>query len=197
MSTRARAIAFGVVALACAGSVTAVWRYQAIASTASRQSRAARLPPVAQSPLDEVPSAAPAPRDPMEAAVPSPALSNRSSGTGDDEEALMRLLRSVRDDDPSLAIELAREGNERFPGTADAAERASILVHALAEQGRASEARGLAEDMVNRYPDSAWVREVERFTGAHRHRNVRVGPDGELRYVRTEEPGSSARPEPR
>jgi hypothetical protein len=44
------------------------------------------------------------------------------------------------------------------------------------------EARGEAEKMVNAYPDSAWVREVERFTGAHRHRNVRVNDAGVLEY---------------
>jgi hypothetical protein len=99
------------------------------------------------------------------------------------EEELMRLLRSSQGNDPALAIELAREGNRRFGGSPDAPERASILIHALAEEGLASEARGEAEDMVNRYPDSAWVREVEHFTGARRHRNIQVRPDGELRYV--------------
>jgi hypothetical protein len=34
--------------------------------------------------------------------------------------------------------------------------------------------------MVNRYPESAWVAEVEQFTGAHRHRNLRMGDDGGL-----------------
>jgi len=57
-----------------------------------------------------------------------------------------------------------------------------VLIHALAAQGLASAARGEAEDMVNRYPDSAWVREVEQFTGAHRRRNVRVDEQGRLRY---------------
>ena len=92
------------------------------------------------------------------------------------------MLRSAQGNDPQLAAELAREGNRRFPDSADAPERASILVHALAEQGLSSEARGAAEDMVNRQPDSHWVREVERFTGAHRHRNVRVDAEGKLHY---------------
>jgi hypothetical protein len=95
----------------------------------------------------------------------------------------MRLLRSSRANDPALAVELVRDGNRRFPGSPDAPERASILIHALAEQGLSSEARGEAEDMVNRYPDSAWVHEVERFTGARRHRNIQVGPNGEVHYV--------------
>jgi hypothetical protein len=99
-----------------------------------------------------------------------------------DEPELMRLLRSARGNDPALAVELAREGNRRFPTSPDAPERASILIHALSEEGRTSEARGEAEDMVNRYPDSTWVQEIERFTGAHRHRNVRVNAEGKLEF---------------
>lgn len=91
-------------------------------------------------------------------------------------------LRRFKDTDPQFAIERAREGNQRFPNSADAPERTSILIHALAAAGENSAARGEAEDMVNRYPDSAWVREVERFTGAHRHRNVYVAANGQLAY---------------
>lgn len=98
------------------------------------------------------------------------------------EGALMAELRAFKDSDPEFAIERAREGNQRFPGSPDAAERSSILIHALANAGKASEARGEAEDMVNKYPDSEWVREIERFTGAHRHRNVHVDSNGQLAF---------------
>ena len=129
----------------------------------------------------EMAGAGPAPSAPV--AAPS----NSSSGAVA-EGALMSLLRSARDHDPALAIALAREGNRRFPGSADAPERASILIHALAKQGFSSEARGEAEEMVNRYPDSAWVHEIEQFTGARRHRNIRVGSNGELHYVESAPP---------
>ena len=118
----------------------------------------------------------PAPSAPVAAAsapTPNPTMS---------ESALMAELRTFKDSDPQFAIERAREGNQRFPDSADAPERSSILIHALANAGQASEARGEAEDMVNRYPDSEWVREVERFTGAHRHRSVRVDANGQLAY---------------
>jgi hypothetical protein len=141
-------------------------------------------------PADELRSATPAPRTAAEvtAAAPAPAATGvapatASSEIGSDEESLMRLLRSAQHSDAALAIRLAREGNRRFPRSSAAPERASILIHALSEQGLSSEARGEAEDMVNRYPDSAWVHDVERFTGARRHRNIRVGPNGELHYV--------------
>jgi hypothetical protein len=94
----------------------------------------------------------------------------------------MRELRSASGNDPALAVELAREGNRRFPSSPGAPERASMLIHALSDEGLKSEARGEAEDMVNRYPDSHWVQEIERFTGAHRHRNVRVDDQGRLRF---------------
>jgi hypothetical protein len=99
-----------------------------------------------------------------------------------DEAALMAELRRIKDSDPARALELCRTGKQRFHDSADAPERESILIHALASQGLPSEARGEAEDMVNRYPDSPWVREIEQFTGAHRHRNVRVNAEGQLEY---------------
>ena len=92
----------------------------------------------------------------------------------------MAELHAVKDQDPVLAEQLARQGNQLFPDSPDAPERAAILIHALAAQARPMEARGEAENMVNHYPDSPWVREVEAFTGAHRHRNARVNADGQL-----------------
>ena len=94
----------------------------------------------------------------------------------------MARLREVKSTNPSLAIDLAREGNRRFPDSADAPERHSILIHALADAERRSEVRGEAEFMVNHYADSAWVREIEGFTGAHRHRNIRLNDAGQLEY---------------
>ncbi len=112
-------------------------------------------------------------------AVPAPS-SARSAPLN--EAQVMARLRGIKASDPAAAIELARDGNKRFPDTADAPERASILIHALASQGASSEARGEAEQMVNHYPDSDWVREIERFTGAHRHRNLRVNDAGQIEY---------------
>jgi len=147
----------------------------------------ARVPGTATQPADTPPlaeaSSAPRPvvTPPLTASVRPAAPAPAASATFDEPE-LMRELRSARGNDPALAVELAREGNRRFPTSPDAPERASILIHALSEQGLKSEARGEAEDMVNRYPDSRWVQEIERFTGAHRHRNVRVDDAGRLQF---------------
>ncbi len=135
------------------------------ATAAAEPSSLAQPPP---------PSPPPSPRSP-EGPSPHPA------SPAPDEATLMDRLRSARSD-PGLAIALADEGDRRFPGSAGAAERASARIHALAEQGRATQARGEAESVVNRYPDSSWVREIEAFTGAHRHRNIRVTADGSLEY---------------
>ncbi len=138
-------------------------------------------PTVAASPDD---TSTPAPQPAASAELPAVSVAAPTApapaASAFDEGELMRVLRSARGNDPGLAVELAREGNRRFPTSPDAPERASILIHALTEQGHASEARGEAEDMVNRYPDSTWVHEIERFTGAHRHRNVRVDDQGQL-----------------
>ncbi|MGB8294982.1 MAG: hypothetical protein WCG85_06110 [Polyangia bacterium] len=130
--------------------------------------------------LQPVPAARPRPPALL---PPTPAAAPSSAPTASLGEAqLMAQLRSIKDSNPAAAIDLARDGNRRFPDSVDAPERHSILIHALADAERRSEARGEAEHMVNHYPDSEWVREVERFTGAHRHRNIRVNDAGELVY---------------
>ena len=96
------------------------------------------------------------------------------------ESSLMTELRAIKDQNPALAEQLARQGNELFPNSPDAPERTAILIHALSALARPMEARGEAEQMVNRFPDSAWVREIEAFTGAHRHRNGHMNADGQL-----------------
>ena len=113
--------------------------------------------------------------------MPGPPLAI-TSAVFTEEADLMARLRGVKDRDPAQAVRLAREGNQRFADSGNAPERTSILIHALADRGASSEARAEAEQMVNRYPDSDWVREIERFTGAHRHRSVRVNDAGRLEF---------------
>jgi hypothetical protein len=74
----------------------------------------------------------------------------------------------------------ARQSVAAFGAGSGAAEAESILIHALAARGDSAAARARAEQVVNDYADSEWVREIERFTGAHRHRNVRVNAQGAL-----------------
>jgi hypothetical protein len=85
-------------------------------------------------------------------------------------------LRRLKDADPRFATERAREGNRRFPDSADAPERVSILIYTrLAAAGNASGAPREAEDRVDRYADSDWVREVELRSGRSNASPARIG----------------------
>ena len=123
--------------------------------------------PVAAGPAPHPPGPGQSPSTP---APPPPAGSEAAASLS--EPVLMARLRSVAGSNFPLAVELARAGNRRFPDSPNAPERASILIHALAAQGMARQARGEAEYAVNHYPDSSWVSDIEGFTGAHRHRNL-------------------------
>ena len=112
--------------------------------------------------------------------VPAPPAAIVASVAKLDESVVMARVREAAQSDPELAIQLARAANLRFPDTALAPERHSIIIHALAGQGKGGKARGEAEYAVNHYPDGPWVREIEGFTGAHRHRNLRVNDAGVL-----------------
>ncbi|MGC4086958.1 MAG: hypothetical protein QM756_03470 [Polyangiaceae bacterium] len=78
------------------------------------------------------------------------------------EPALMMRLRAEGPQNPALALSLARAGNARFPGSADAAERAWFVVRALSDLGRSAEAQSEARSMVDTYKDTSWALDVER-----------------------------------
>ena len=167
--------AVAVLLVALGLGMVRVWRADSATSDSIRKGTSSATSESAQSPTVETR------REPSPAAsLETPIASEQAAPL--DESALMERLRGVKESDPELAVQIAREGNRRFDDSPDAPERVSILIHALARQGRASEARGEAEDMVNHYPDSSWVREIERFTGAHRHRNVRLTADGSIEF---------------
>jgi outer membrane protein assembly factor BamD (BamD/ComL family) len=74
----------------------------------------------------------------------------------------MAQLREMRQSDPELSLRLAREGNERFPDSSDAAERAAIVVKSLMRMGRADEATDEARIMVEKYAGTTWALDVKR-----------------------------------
>ncbi len=79
----------------------------------------------------------------------------------------MTRLRELGQSDPALALEIAREGNERFSGSADAPERYHTLIKALENLGRFDEAREEARRMVDTYPGTPWTEDVERHVLRH------------------------------
>jgi hypothetical protein len=121
--------------------------------------------PIAPSPEPTPEPSTPVP--PPAAKAPEPAEPPPSAAEVDDEVAFMHQLRLAAESDPARALDLARDGERRFPDGADAAERSTILIKSLAKQGRMSEARGEAEKMVAHYAGTPWAVEVEKQTGAH------------------------------
>ena len=184
MSNKARLLGTAAGALVLA-AVIAVWN----AKHQEAATPSAALPPPAAPPPEPSAPPAPAPAPSPAAAAqnteppaPPPSPGVQAAVARKNEAVLMERLREVAKKDSAQAIELARAGNKRFPDSADAPERASILIHALITQNQLSEGRAEAEYMVNHYPDSHWVRDIEGFTGAHRHRNIRVNDAGQLEY---------------
>jgi len=182
LTTKTRLTVTAIGALVLAGAI-AVWHAQS-ENEPPGNGIAAPPPPAAQPPP---PAPAPAP-GPVAAAqntpppAPPPSASAETAVARMNEAVLMARLREVAQSDPAQTVQLARAGNQKFPDSPDAPERASILIHALVTQNQLSEGRAEAEYMVNHYPDSKWVREIEGFTGAHRHRNIRVNDAGQLEY---------------
>jgi len=189
VTNKTRLTVTAIGALVLAGAI-AVWHAQSEKEPSSGGAIAAPSAP----PAPPAPAAQPAPPVPAPAPGPAAAAQNTPppapppSASAEtvvarmNEAVLMAHLREVAKSDPAQAIQLARAGNKKFPDSADAPERASILIHALVTQDQLSDGRAEAEYMVNHYPDSKWVREIEGFTGAHRHRNIRVNDAGQLEY---------------
>jgi len=181
--TRLTATAIGALVLAGAIAVWNAWSERKEHAAATKA--AVPTPTPAAPPAPPVPAPAPGPVAAAQNTpppAPPPSVSAETAVARMNEAVLMARLREVAQSDPAQAIELARAGNKKYPDSPDAPERASILIHALVTQDQLSDGRAEAEYMVNHYPDSKWVREIEGFTGAHRHRNIRVNDAGQLEY---------------
>jgi hypothetical protein len=94
--------------------------------------------------------------------APSPEPSTSSAVATVSETALMSKLRELRSTDPHLTLQLARQGNERFANSADAAERAWFVVKALSDLGQHDEARAEGRALLERYRGSRWAEDVYR-----------------------------------
>jgi len=113
------------------------------------------------------PAAGPTAAPTKESGVNPPAIAPpattppRTAGAGDDLVA-METLRELLNSEPRRAIELARQANRRAPDSPDAAERAWIVVKALASLKRFHEARDEAAALAGKYPDSSWAMDAKR-----------------------------------
>ena len=71
-------------------------------------------------------------------------------------------LRDLAASDPERSLRIAREGNRRFPKTADEPERWSYIVKSLMRLGRSDEARAEARVLLDNYPETEWAQDVQR-----------------------------------
>lgn len=95
-------------------------------------------------------------------AIAAPATAQPPPAAAGDDLVAMETLRELLNSEPRRAIELARQANKRAPHSPDAAERAWIVVKALASLKRFHEARDEAAAMAGRYPDSSWAMDAKR-----------------------------------
>lgn len=115
------------------------------------------------------PASVPAPiRAPVPDHAPAPVMAGPRSPAAAlapaiTESALMAAIRDLGASDPARALELARDGNRRFPKSADAAERSWTICKSLAALGRASEAQHEARLLVHQHPDTTWASDVKRY----------------------------------
>jgi hypothetical protein len=129
-----------------------------------RSSSAARGEMRSNAPLASVETA-------VAAARPAPPkLEGRRLASGRaraDEIEIMTELRALAQSAPERSLELAREGDARFPGSEEAPERAWFKIRALVNLARFEEARDEAVVMVDTYRDTPWAGDVERHLLTH------------------------------
>ena len=157
-----------VLGALCVAGVVALGRHlhedAAIPENGGEEAQPATEPSPASRPVPvpvpmPVRAAAPVPASPPVMATRPPAAAASPAVT---ESALMAALRDLGASDPARALELAREGNRRFPKSADAAERSWTICKSLAALGRFSDAQIEARQLVHQYPDTTWASDVKR-----------------------------------
>ena len=165
MNARRKLLLLAIVALGalCLAVVVALGRHRhqeaVVPEDPSEGAERAAEPSPASMPL---PVRAPAPvlaPAPVMAGRPSPAAAPALAIT---ESALMAAIRDLGASDPARALELARDGNRRFPKSADAAERSWTICKSLAALGRFHDAQVEARLLVHQYPDTTWAGDVTR-----------------------------------
>jgi hypothetical protein len=124
---------------------------------------------VATDRLAMVPDAALAVRPPTSPKDASPKLAvHRRQPVGKEvvayptEATLMAKLHALKETDPPLTLQLARQGNLQHPDSPDAPERQWMVAKALTNLGRFDEARTEAEFAVKRYPGTSWTSDLQR-----------------------------------
>jgi hypothetical protein len=148
-----------------ARSLTALGVILLVGGIAAYALRGRSAPPVPTSTASEAASVTRASEPEL---TPSSAPRARTlAQLGLDEASLMTKLRELGQSAPEQSLALARAGNERFPDSLDAAERAWIVVRSLVSLQRFHEARDETKVMKEKYPGTPWALDAERHLLVH------------------------------
>ncbi|MGA2449841.1 MAG: hypothetical protein ABTD50_14265 [Polyangiaceae bacterium] len=138
----------------------------AAASADEAMSVAARVPEARAIHVDPA-TAFPTPTAPPVDAISISTASADAAPGLQSERQIMAQLHGLAQTNPEASLQLAREGNARFPDSPDAPERGWIVVKALTNMRRFDEARDEAKIMVARYRGTSWATDVERHVLVH------------------------------
>jgi hypothetical protein len=156
------AMKWSPVWIGVAGVVAVVWYVQSRPSDAP--ARAPRVAETAFSPAateQDQPVAVPQqPPEVVQAVSVTAPTRERSAPL--DEGSLMNTLRGLKDTAPERSLQLAREGNQRFPDSPDAAERGWYVCRSLVDLEDFYDAREEARAMVAKYRGTEWATDIER-----------------------------------
>jgi len=151
--------AAAIAAVGLVGAAVVLWRARGVGP--------APVPPEASALVGQRPEPGsqqppPAAPPPVGSPPPAPVAARPNDRPALSEPALMAALREIGGSAPERSLELAREGQRRFPDSSDAAERAFIIVRALVDLRRFHEARDEAREMVRKYPDDPRALDAQR-----------------------------------
>jgi len=100
---------------------------------------------------------------------PDPTLAKPTAATAvsPEETALMDKLRANVEMEPQVAVDLADEGEKRFPESTQREEREAMAIRGLINLQKIGSARGRAELFLQRYPNGPFTAYVQNMTGVH------------------------------
>ena len=96
--------------------------------------------------------------------TPRATLANLPTAVAEDEASLMERLRSA---DPATMLALAREGNDRYPGSTGAEERDARAIDALVALDDIGEAHTEAMLFVQHHPSGPFTLHIANLMGVH------------------------------
>lgn len=123
---------------------------------------------VARRDAPTAPGAAAAPAEQATAPAPAPALDDARL---EREMGMLAVAQKVLKTDPERALRLARQGEQEFAGSMFTQERQQVLLLALIELGRVSEAKRLALPYLKRYPNGPYSDRVRSALAAAKPEN--------------------------